>query len=447
MRLDVFMGKRLLGWLSYDSEANQFDFKYAPDWLTADDAFPLAPSLPMRVPKEQTAESKSRAARIFFENLLPEGKALDDAAATYRVSKNSVAGLLAVLGNEAAGALRLLPHMATAEPASSEDALRPLPWEELSERIRQRPELPFSIWDRKVRLSIAGYQDKLAVYQETPGNWFLANGADVASTHILKPESANPRLSGLTSNEFFCMRLAKALGLPVAPVQLFHIPEPVLLVTRFDRRAGNGSVQRLPAIDGCQALGLPVGSKYELSFGNSKDVRDIRTGASLQRLFELQHNSARPAAERVALLRWVIFQVLIGNTDAHAKNLTFMCGTGGLSLAPAYDLVAGLLYADDRIEDTYAMAIGDAFTPADLSAYEWASFCHSTRLKPKLVQRELTNLARNVLKELADVAAKARAEGASPEVVGEIESQVRAESARQIEIAKAIPEMAELGAR
>ena len=55
----------------------------------------------------------------------------------------------------------------------------------------------------------------------------------------------------------------------------------------------------------------------------------------------------------------MIFQVLIGNTDAHAKNLTFFNGVSGLSLAPAYDLFCGLVYAELPVEDTFAMAIGD----------------------------------------------------------------------------------------
>lgn len=446
MHLDVFIGQRLVGWLSYENETNQFDFEYASDWLIADDAFSLAPSLPLEAGK-RTAEAHSRAVRTFFENLLPEGKALDDAATTYSVSKTSVVGLLAVLGKETAGALRILAPGVTENLDPSEKALRPLPWEELSERIRERAQIPFSVWDRKVRLSIAGYQDKLAVYQDEPGHWFLANGPDVASTHILKPEPATPRMAGLTSNEFFCMRLAQAVGLPVAPVQLFFIPDPVLLVTRFDRKVRSGKVQRLAAIDGCQALGLSVGSKYERPFGNSRDVKDIRTGASLRELFKLQATSARPLQEKQALLRWTIFQVLIGNTDAHAKNLTFLCGPGGLSLAPTYDLVAGLLYADDQVEDTYAMAIGDAFRPVELTAYEWASFCHVTGLRPAIVQRELASLAKKAVNALQKVKEVALAEGANPEVVTRIEAQVRAESTRQIEMAKAILEMAKLDAQ
>ncbi len=444
MQLDVFMGERLMGRLSFDAESNQYDFEYDSDWLAAVDVFPLAPSLPLAPETQWSAEVRSRAARIFFENLLPEGQALDDAARAYSVSKASVAGLLAVLGSETAGALRILLPRHQVESTPSVETLRPVPWNELSERIRSRAQLPFSVWDRKVRLSIAGFQDKLAVYQETPGKWFLANGAQLASTHILKPDPANPLLSGLTSNEFFCMRLAEAAGLPTAEVQLFHVPEPVLLVTRFDRVPESGKVHRLPVIDGCQALGLPVGSKYERPFGNSKDVRDIRTGASLARFFELLRATARPAAERIALLRWVIFQVLIGNTDAHAKNLSFLCGPGGLTLAPAYDLVAGLLYAENQVEDTYAMAIGDAFRPGDVSAYEWATLGRVAKLSPTLVHRELTNLARKVTAALPTVMAKVLKEGGQESVVRCIEALVRRECARQTELAGSIAAMAKL---
>ena len=80
-------------------------------------------------------------------------------------------------------------------------------FEEFSARIRARPDHPFSVWDGKVRLSIAGYQDKIAVYEEA-GQWFLVEGTLLASTHILKPEPVARALAGLTGNEYFCMRLA-----------------------------------------------------------------------------------------------------------------------------------------------------------------------------------------------------------------------------------------------
>lgn len=169
------------------------------------------------------------------------------------------------------------------------------------------------------------------------------------------------------------MRLAKAVGLSVAEVQLHRLPEPLLSVKRFDRQVLPAGVRRLPVIDGCQALGLSTLGKYERPYGSGNDVKDIRTGAALPAFFSLLKLAARPVIERLNLLRWVIFQVLIGNTDAHAKNLSFFNGVSGLSLAPAYDLVCGLVYAELPVEDTFAMAIGDAFTLGELTTYEWVT--------------------------------------------------------------------------
>lgn len=443
IELEVFLAGRLVGQLSYDSTGNQFGFQYTPGWAEAADAFALVPSLPLKPDPGQTIEAHSRAVRVFFENLLPEGQALEDAASTYGVSKQNVAGLLAVLGQETAGALRILPKGAESAELS-EAPLRPLPWAEVSERIRGRAARSFTVWDRRVRLSIAGYQDKLAVYQAAPGEWHLANAPYLASTHILKPEPVNPGLAGMTSNEFVCMRLARAAGLAVAAVQLFHVPEPVLLIERFDRTIRKDSVRRLPAIDGCQALGLPVLSKYERPFGDSRDLAGIRTGASLPLLFGILASVARPAVEKLTLLRWVIFQVLIGNTDAHAKNLMFLQGPGGLTLAPAYDLVAGVLYPGGKREDSYAMAIGDAFKPGELSAFEWANFCRGAGLPPALVRRELVKLATKIVEVLPSVEAAALAEGADAGVIARIREQVRSESGRQLEMAEGIVALARL---
>jgi len=205
-------------------------------------------------------------------------------------------------------------------------------------------------------------------------------------------------LQHMTSNELACMRLAQATGLPTAEIRLEWIPEPVVLIKRFDRTINGNRIRRLHCIDGCQALGLGVSMKYERPYGDNRDVQHIRDGASLPKLFALvAQASAKPAADRLALLRWAIFQVLIGNTDAHGKNLSFFMDTGGLSLTPAYDLVCCLLYADDRIADTLAMAVGDNFNPTALTAYDWAVMADECQLNPKLVSRELKQLADKII--------------------------------------------------
>ena len=242
----------------------------------------------------------------------------------------------------------------------------------------------------------------------------------------------------LTSNEFFCMKLCAAIKLPVAPVQLIHVPEPVLLITRFDRSRNEHGISRLHAIDGCQLLGLSSSYKYERPYGDGVDVRNIRDGASYKRLFAAMPGAAVPAAQRLFLLRWAIFQVCIGNIDAHAKNLTFMVRPDGFSLAPAYDLVCGRLYDDANISSAYAMAIGDAFDHAEVSAFEWAKFCVVTKLNPGQVQKELASIPQLILNKLDETIAMAINAKADAEVVHRLAKFVKGECNRQVAMAPMI---------
>ncbi|MGC5075349.1 HipA N-terminal domain-containing protein, partial [Escherichia coli] len=65
----------------------------------------MSPALPLIRPEAESRERHSMEVRNFFQNLLPEGKALDDAVANYHLSKANLAGLLHALGRESAGAL------------------------------------------------------------------------------------------------------------------------------------------------------------------------------------------------------------------------------------------------------------------------------------------------------------------------------------------------------
>lgn len=441
MRLNVFIEQTLVGVLEDESETGRFAFAYAPSWLSSPDRFALCPALPLLRPEAETPDSHSAAVRRFFENLLPEGHTLDDAAAANKVSKSNLIGLLIALGRETAGAFRIHPadvaksaiHGAT--EADAHPIRRLLTKEELSERIQARPHLPFAVWDGKVRLSIAGYQDKIAVYIED-GQWFLVEGTSLASTHIIKPEPVSDRLAGLTSNEFLCMRLARRIGLPAAAVELVQAPEPVLVVTRFDRLVEGNLVRRLHVIDACQALGLASAFKYERPYGDNRDVRHIRDGASLPRIFELLAMSPNPAAQRLRLLRWLIFQVLIGNTDAHAKNLMFFAGVEGLTIAPAYDLVSVLALAAAPLETTYAMAVGDAFSAEELSAFEWANFAKACKLSQRLVSNELSRLTEQTLKVLPEVKDEVLADGALPDPARAAYDVIEQQATKQAKLAK-----------
>lgn len=444
MKLTVWAKGRRVGELGYEGSTARFTFAYDDDWLQWNERFALCPSLPLRSVPAQTPDQHSIAVRQFFQNLLPEGRALEDAAQTHNMSKSNIPGLLYALGKETSGSLVIT--LAGQEPDANPVPLRLLPPEELSHRIRQRPERPFSVWDGKVRLSIAGYQDKLAVYEQDR-RWYLVEDPFLASTLILKPEPTWEVMAGMTTNELMCLRLAQALGMPAANAYLKHVPEPVLVVERFDRVVHQGEhtrVERLHCIDGCQVLGLAVDHKYERPYGDAKDVRDIRDGASLRQFFALladKEQVVAPAAARLQFLRWAIFQVLIGNTDAHAKNVSFFCSARGMELAPTYDLVCALVFAGDQVLDTLAMAIGDNFDPRTVKAYDWAQMSYESDLSPRLVASELRRMATMMQLALPKVIAELSMEGASKPMMDRVASVVTTQCETALFAAPEVPKV------
>lgn len=421
--LTVWIGDQVAGHLHHHPTTNRFAFAYADAWREARDAFALGPQLPLKAPDNQSPDQHSAIVRQFFENLLPEGDALDHAAQAHGMSTSNLLGLIHALGRETAGAIRLTAG--DVAPLTEEpEQLREITREELSQRIRERAQLPFSVWDQQVRLSIAGYQDKIAVY-EHDGRLFLVNGGPKASTVIVKPVPTRPALASLPGNEFMCMQLARAAGLPVADTWLEHVPEPVLFVKRFDRRETPTGVERLHLIDGCQLLGLSVGMKYERPYGDGPDVRNIRDGASLRTLFKaINQHSLQPAVDRLALLRWAIFQVLIGNTDAHGKNLSFFVQPSGVSLAPAYDMVCIPALKDAQLSGTLAMAVGDTFTEAEITPFDWAQLGQQAGLRPSAMGRQMIGLIDKVTEALKAAREVAQKSGVSQAPIDAISQRV-----------------------
>ena len=382
-RLCVFDGGARVGAIEYDSLEEQFSFEYDPQWLKSEGAYPLSPHLPL-----QGAPASSSTVRRFIENLLPEGRALDIVSITHQVSKNNVFGLIRELGRETSGALTFLSEGVL--PQSQAASRREINREELKRRIDERAQMPFSVWDGRVRMSIAGYQDKLPVYREEDRIYLVEE--PLASTHILKPEPAETRLPMLVANEHYCMCLAQRLGLPAAQVAILRLPDPLLVVERFDRLPMPGRVRRIHIIDACQALDLPVAYKYERNFGSGVDVRHIRDGVSFERLFSVSGYTTRKAVALQTLARWAIFQYLIGNTDAHGKNVSFFSRPDGLAVAPFYDLVSAVQY--EGLDHELAMAYGDEFKLDEVSPFAWADFAKRTGLERSFLAREMARMAR-----------------------------------------------------
>jgi serine/threonine-protein kinase HipA len=304
-----------------------WSFQYTSEWLSTAERFALSPHLPLGAEPIVDGASK-RPVQWYFDNLLPEEGQRLLLAADARLASADAFGLLAWYGAESAGSLTLRePHA----PPQTPLPLRPLPDAELDARIARLPKAPLTQAAIK-RMSLAGAQHKLAVVLQDDA-LFEPAGA-TPSTHILKPDHPDAGYPHSVINEWFVMQLAARLGLDVPAVHRRYVPAPVYLVDRFDRyRSTDLSTegwQRRHIIDACQLLGLDRSFKY--------------SEGSLANLAALANACRSPAVARSRLFGWLVFNVLVGNSDAHLKNLSFLVSHEGIQLAPFYDLVSVAAY-------------------------------------------------------------------------------------------------------
>jgi serine/threonine-protein kinase HipA len=220
----------------------------------------------------------------------------------------------------------------------------------------------------------------------------LATG-NAPSTHIIKPPIKG--FDETCENEAFCMMLAGRMGLPVPVVKLVTEPDIFLLVDRYDRiRNKEGDVERLHQEDFCQALGILPDQKYE-----------SEGGPSMHDSFQLlDERSSNPAGDRLSLLRWTMFNFIIGNTDAHAKNLALLYQKATPSLAPFYDLMSTAVY--EGLVDRMAMKIGGESRPGWIQTKHWERFAGSVNIKGGFVLKTFGEMQKSIVSQAEPLAAE-----------------------------------------
>jgi serine/threonine-protein kinase HipA len=379
-KLDVYFRDDLVGRLWLD-ERRRFVFQYDTARLKRKSPIPLSLSLPL------TAEPYlDDTARPFFSNLLPEAGIRQTIARRLGISEQNDYDLLREIGGECAGAVSVLPEGSL---PSLEPGYREIDEEELHRIVKELPMRPFLVGDRGIRLSLAGAQSKLPVYLE--GNRvFLATG-NAPSTHILKPPIAG--LEESVENEAFCMTLAARIGLAVPKAIIRQGHDRLYIVERYDReRNPEGEIVRLHQEDFCQALGILPEQKYE-----------AEGGPSSERCFALlKEKSVSPASDQKALLLWVVFNALIGNADAHAKNLAIIYTPLGPRLAPFYDLISTLVYPD--LSARLAMRIGGENRLNWIQRRHWERFSHEVGIKPRWIEKMVREISQSISPIAASVA-------------------------------------------
>ena len=332
-------GDALLAWLDGEPVARieqargRLRLTYTTEAL---DRYPLGtPLLSLSLSLRRSPHTEA-VVRPFLDGLLPEGEARRMIAHDLRVPDVDTYELTRALGKDCAGAIVISTEGDAAPASPTTTTAEPLTAEAIEQLVMNLRSDPLGVNDR-VRVSLAGVQEKLVLTQMPDGRW----GRPVdgtPSTHLLKPAIASYPDS--VENEAFCMRIAKHLGLRVADVETTMIGRRKLIVVRrYDRLVGvDGAVERLHQEDFCQAFGLAPAAKYEED-----------GGPSLERVAAVLANGAAPDS-LTRLLEAVTFNAMIGNGDAHAKNFSLLHHAGGaLALAPLYDLMCTLCYGDERL--------------------------------------------------------------------------------------------------
>ncbi len=371
--LVVYLNEQKVGTLS-DLGNAQISFEYHPSYIKPD-AVALSTSLPLSTTRFDDAQ-----ARPFFSGLLPDDQQLEGLAQHLKVSRRNVFKLLSEVGGECAGAVSLFASNQL-ELETSKKSQSSLSDHELLQSLNTSKHRPLLGADDSVRLSLAGAQSKLAVVI-SDGKTFLSTPSS-PSTHIIKPASNN--IEGLVENEFICMSLAKAVGINVPDIELREVGDQrVYQVQRYDRTESQGIIKRIHQEDFCQALSIVPENKYQAEGGPSLD----------DCIKLIQQVSSRPAVDYQWLLERIVFNYLIGNNDAHAKNFSLIYSNGQCRLAPAYDLVSTAIYPE--LNANMAMKIGGRKSANDLQLRHWQRLVPDMETSKMSFRALAVNLCREV---------------------------------------------------
>ena len=384
IRLRVWAGLRPMG--TFGHAAGDYFFEYDVQWLQQTGAYALAPQFPLR-----SAQFTGAIVRSFFENLLPEGAALDDVISALALRNPNSLELLGRLGQDLPGVLSLLPEGVQPEFPPQ---YRSLPFAELSRRLQSKQ--PLLVSNDQSTMSLAGTQEKMGVLFVPHSRRLLESMGHSLSTHILKPDSHQPRYRPSAINEYACMQLARALKLPVPDAYLLRVPETVYVVQRYDRQNLLGNFVGIHQFDGCQLLGHGSGWKYQ------------RQGelVSIPKLVDALRRLPVRGADLLQVQRWVMFNYLIGNADAHAKNMSVLVDDKGYRLAPFYDLLCVKAYGDESL----ALYIGDEDTFAAVGAHSWEALCKDCGFRLPETLKGFRKMAQALLPAWAKVLERTLAE-------------------------------------
>jgi serine/threonine-protein kinase HipA len=403
--LDVYLHGQYVGKLSSDNAT--LAFAYDEHYLQTKEAVKLSGALPLQ--KEAFTHEVTSA---FFSGLLPEEDVRRHLARYLRLSEKNTFSLLKEIGGECAGAVSVYPT-GVSPILNGKPTYRILNENEADEIFSALDKRPMMAGEEDVRISGAGAQDKLMI-AFVDGKFAIPKG-NTPSTHIIKPPIKG--LEETVQNEFFCMRLAKAAGLPVPDVSISWIKDrPYYLIERYDRRKNkNGAVTRLHQEDFCQALHIPPEMKYESEGGPT-------LGQCFAVLDERIKLGLMAGKNKITLLQGVIFNFLIGNGDAHGKNFSILYDGESESLAPFYDLLNTIVYSNS-FKARMAMKLNGKYKFNEVALRHFDGLSEAIGFKPDFTRKQIHALSNTVVKAAASLCTELNS---NPKTASPIYEKIRA---------------------
>ena len=390
VRLDGF--SEAIGELSRNQNG-ALNFRYKKIYANQANALPLSLSIP--VTDEPYDDILTRA---FFDNLLQEREGpLQRVMAREGISRDDIAGLLFYLGKDCAGAISVLPQGSPAVkvPGDYDQDYNVVTENVITRIVKSLSEKNTFPIDTDDPSPLAGVQNKFAMTFLPNGQLaWPKSGLGAPTTHIIKvPNRNNPNDANL---EAATLELSTLTGQETveAETRVFDGTE-VLIIKRFDRRLDeNGQIVRIHQEDFAQAIGLPRALKYERDgkAGRRFDVHAIR---------KIIDQTATTMAARMDFIYATIFDLLVGNVDAHAKNHALLYEGGGRPIfAPRYDLVPTRL--DSSLTDELPYKIGNASRIDEIEANDFDMFLKNIGIAtPSARQR----IARDAVHQTANILA------------------------------------------
>lgn len=391
-RLIAIAEGQVVGEIKKNSNS-RLSWAYTDLWRKDPNAYPLSLSMPL-----SASEYGHSQIQPWIWGLLPDNDdILNQWGRRFHVSPRNPFALLANVGEDCPGAVQIvLP-----ERADSLTRTGKIEWLTVSDvanrlRLLKKDPSAWRIASDTGQFSLAGAQPKTALIY-TKERWGVPSGR-TPTTHILKPP--NDAFDGHAENEYVCLALAAALGIPAAQSHVEKFEDQIaIVVTRYDRILAGRTFRRVHQEDMCQALGCPPTSKYQNQGGpGAKDIIEF-----------LRANSSNPTDDIWTFVQALGFNWLIGGTDAHAKNYSMLIGTGGTArLAPLYDVASILPYDYDLRKLKLAMSIGREYLLHDIGWRQWAKFSklvhlpeEELRLKLRLLAQQLPDYLTKIVRSSA----------------------------------------------